>query len=106
MAKIVGFRVRDEKFEIEEKVIDVHHVEMHVLSRAVGDGTGGELVAIYKVDLNDVPYVFNTENGEIEKAGGLEAFLKTKLNRQCVVEKTLVGRKEQIAGIMFMDGGK
>ena len=104
MAKIVGFRVRDEKFEIEEKVIDVHHVELHVLSRAVGEGTGGELVAIYKVDLNDVPYVFDTKDGEIEKAGGLEGYLKTKLNLPCVVEKTLVGKREQIAGIMFLEG--
>lgn len=105
MAKISGFRVRDEKFTINEKEVEVHHVELHVMSRAVGSGTGGELVAIYKVEIPDIPYVFSADPAEVDKLG-LEKFLADRLNRTCMVEKTLVGKKEQICQVVFMDGGK
>ena len=105
MAKISGFRIRNEEFTINDKTVELHHVELHVMSRAVGSGTAGELVAIYKVELPDVPYVFNVDPSEVDKVG-LEKFLADRLNRTCMVEKTLVGKKEQVCQVVFMDGGK
>lgn len=97
MAKILGYRIREnEVFEIERQEVKINKVELHVAQRAIGPRTRGNFVAIYGIEIPQVSYVFNVD---LRKFESLDAFLDTVVGKDCVIEKTQVGRNERIAYI-------
>lgn len=100
MAKIVGYRVRqNEKFEIDGVETVLNQVELHVTQRSVGPRTAGVFAAVYKIQLNEFGYIFNIDMSKIQT---YEEYLDTILNKECFIEKTLVGSKEKVCSIGFL----
>lgn len=102
MAKIVGYRIRDNyTVKINNEVSTFNDVTLHVEQRAVtvsGCPGAGKFVATYAVPLDQVSNVFQTN----VKRGELVSFLDSILNKDCFLEKTLVGQNERLAGIEFI----
>lgn len=102
MAKIVGYSIRENyTFEKDGKVTTLDDLTIHVEQKSVntrGTITGGKFVAAYSMPIDEVSNIFQTN----VKRSELKSFCEGILNKDCFIEKTLVGKNERLAGIEFV----